>query len=147
VSDESQDQQQTQPESELIRVRREKLARITELGWDAYPTKAHTTTTVAEVVARYSPRTAEELDAAPEHVAVAGRIMAIRDFGKASFIVLSEMSSRIQVYARRENLDIGDWISVEGPMMRTKKGELSIKAENRISRQVLPSRSPRSGTG
>jgi lysyl-tRNA synthetase, class II len=140
VSDESQDQQQTQPESELIRVRREKLARITELGWDAYPTKAHTTTTVAEVVARYSPRTAEELDAAPEHVAVAGRIMAIRDFGKASFIVLSEMSSRIQVYARRdalaerewslkENLDVGDWISVEGPMMRTKKGELSIKAE------------------
>jgi lysyl-tRNA synthetase class 2 len=139
VSDEQQDQQQ-QPESELIRVRREKLARITELGWDAYPTKAHTTTTVAEVVETYSPRSAEELETLNARVAVAGRIMAIRDFGKASFIVLSEMANRIQTYVRKDsltenewalkqNLDVGDWISVEGPMMRTKKGELSIKAE------------------
>jgi len=140
VSDEQQEQQQSQPESELIRIRREKLARITELGWDAYPTKAHTTATVAEVVDKYSPKSAEELDEMNERVAIAGRIIAIRDFGKASFIVLSEMSSRIQAYVRKDalsenewslkqNLDVGDWISVEGPMMRTKKGELSVKTE------------------
>ncbi len=141
VSDEQQDQDQSQqPENELIRVRREKLLRITELGWDAYPTKAHTSATIADVVAKYSPNSAEELDTMNERVAIAGRIMAIRDFGKASFIVLSEVSSRIQAYVRKdsltenewslkENLDVGDWISVEGPMMRTKKGELSVKTE------------------
>ncbi|MGK2860074.1 MAG: lysine--tRNA ligase [Thermoanaerobaculia bacterium] len=141
VSDE--DQQPQQPatsENELMRVRREKMARIVELGWPSYPNKAHATTTVAAVVETYSPKTAEELDALGERVSIAGRVMAIRDFGKASFLVLSELSSRIQVYVKKdalserewqlkENLDVGDWVAVEGPMMRTKKGELSVKAE------------------
>jgi lysyl-tRNA synthetase class 2 len=141
VSEEQQnDQAAQQPENELMRVRREKLARIEALGWPSHPNRANTNTTVAEVVAKYSPKTAEELDASPERVAIAGRIMAIRDFGKASFLVLSELSSQVQVYVKKdalserewslkENLDVGDWIAVEGPMMRTKKGELSVKAE------------------
>ncbi len=140
LSDEQNPQEQVVSENELIRVRREKLARIAELGWDAYPTKAKADSTITEVVEKYSPRTGEELDALTERVSIAGRIMAIRDFGKASFIVLSEVTSRIQVYVRKDalsedewalkqNLDVGDWVSVEGPMMRTKKGELSVKAD------------------
>ena len=141
MSDEQQTEQTApQPENELMRVRREKMARIAELGWPSYPNKAHATTTVAAVVEKYSPRSAEELDASPERVSIAGRVMAIRDFGKASFLVLSELASRVQVYVKKdalterewelkENLDVGDWVAVEGPMMRTKKGELSVKAE------------------
>ena len=53
-----------QEESELIRVRREKLARIVELGYDAFPTKADVDVTLAEVVAKFGGRTAEELEAA-----------------------------------------------------------------------------------
>jgi lysyl-tRNA synthetase class 2 len=128
-------------ESELIRVRREKLARIVDLGYDAYPTKADVDTTVADVVAKYAEASAQELDASPARVKIAGRIMAIREFGKTSFLVLSEKTARIQIYCRKDtlperewelykNLDAGDWISAEGVVFRTKTNELSVKAEH-----------------
>jgi lysyl-tRNA synthetase class 2 len=119
-------------ESELIRVRREKLARIAALGYDPYPTKADVDTTIAEVVEK------PELDA---RVKIAGRIMAVREFGKTAFLVLSERTARIQVYCRKDtlperewelykNLDVGDWVSAEGVLFRTKTNELSVKAEH-----------------
>jgi lysyl-tRNA synthetase class 2 len=134
------DQEQPEvPESELIRVRREKLDRIVALGFDAFPTKAHVDTTVAEIVKTYAEKTAEELDAAHATVKIAGRIMTIREFGKAAFLVLSEKTARIQVYCRMDtlperewalfkNLDAGDWVEVGGTLFRTKTNELSVKA-------------------
>jgi len=126
-------------ESELIRVRREKLDRIVSLGFDAFPTKADVDTTIAEVVATYGGKTGEELEAAHVTVKIAGRIMTVREFGKAAFIVLSEKTARIQVYCRMDtlperewtlfkNLDVGDWVEVAGTLFRTKTNELSIKA-------------------
>jgi lysyl-tRNA synthetase class 2 len=127
-------------ESELIRIRREKLEKIVALGYDRYPTKAETDITIAEVVARFGGRTAQELEAEPQRVKIAGRIMAVREFGKTSFLVLSEKTARVQAYCRKDTLserewqlyqqlDIGDWISVEGTIFRTKTNELSVKAE------------------
>ncbi len=127
------------PESELIRVRREKLDRIVALGFDAFPTKADVDTTIAEVVKTYGEKTAEELEAAKVTVKIAGRIMTIREFGKAAFVVLSEKTARIQVYCRMDtlperewalfkNLDAGDWVEVGGTLFRTKTNELSVKA-------------------
>ena len=58
-------------ESELIRVRREKLARIVELGYDAYPTKADVDTTIADVVAKYGSSSAQELEADHPRVKIA----------------------------------------------------------------------------
>jgi lysyl-tRNA synthetase, class II len=127
------------PESELIRVRREKLDRIVALGFDAYPTKADFDSTIGEVVKTYGEKKAEELEAAHVHVKIAGRIMAIRAFGKAAFLVLSEKTARIQVYCRMDtlserewalyqNLDAGDWVEVAGTLFRTKTNELSVKA-------------------
>src|SRR5438477_2958488 len=128
-------------ESELIRVRREKLARIVALGYDAFPTKADVDTTIADVVAKYGAKSAEELQAEKPRVKIAGRIMTIREFGKTAFLVLSEKSARIQVYCRKDtlperewelykNLDAGDWVSAEGVLFRTKTNELSVKAEH-----------------
>jgi lysyl-tRNA synthetase class 2 len=128
------------PESELIRVRREKLQRIVEAGFSAYPARAHAEASIRSVVQAYSSKSVEELDASVPRTAVGGRIMTIRDHGKTAFLDLSEDGARIQIYCRRdsleprewtlyENLDLGDWISVEGPVFRTKKGELSVKAE------------------
>jgi lysyl-tRNA synthetase, class II len=129
------------PESELIRVRREKLERIVALGYDAFPTKAVTDTTVAKVVGQYGASTAQELEASHPRVKIAGRIMMIREFGKTAFLVLSEGAARVQVYCRKDtlperewqlyqNLDAGDWISAEGTVFRTKTNELSVKAEH-----------------
>jgi lysyl-tRNA synthetase, class II len=127
-------------EAELIRVRREKRDRLAAAGVDPYPTTARTDARVAEVVARFEPMPADDLEKAEARVAIAGRIMALRDFGKAGFLSLAESTARIQIYCRRddlgsggweiyENLDMGDWIAVEGTVMRTKKGELSVRAE------------------
>jgi len=130
-----------QPESELIRVRREKLDRIVALGYSAFPTRARTDTTIEEVVAKYGSKTAQELEAEHANVNIAGRVMLIREFGKTAFLVLSEKSARIQVYCRKDtlperewelyrNLDAGDWISAEGTLFRTKTNELSVKAQH-----------------
>ena len=128
-------------ESELIRVRREKLARIVGLGYDAFPTKANVDTTIADVVAKYGAKSAEDLEAEKPRVKIAGRIMTVREFGKTAFLVLSEKSARIQVYCRKDtlperewelykNLDAGDWVSAEGVVFHTKTNELSVKAEH-----------------
>jgi lysyl-tRNA synthetase class 2 len=132
--------EQEVPESELIRVRREKLDRIAALGFERFPTKADVDTTIAEVVARYGASSKEELESEHPRVKIAGRIMAVREFGKTAFLVLSEKTARIQVYCRKDalserdwelykNLDVGDWIGVEGTLFRTKTNELSVKAE------------------
>ena len=129
------------PESELIRVRREKLARIIALGYDAFTTKADTDITIATVLARNGETPAQELESEHPRVKIAGRIMAIREFGKTAFLVLSEGTARIQVYCRKDtlserewqlygNLDAGDWISTEGTLFRTKTNELSVKSEH-----------------
>ena len=128
------------PESELIRVRREKLARIVALGYDPYPTKADIDTTVADAVATYGAKSAADLETEKPRVKIAGRIMTVREFGKTAFLVLSEKTARIQVYCRKDtlserewalyqNLDAGDWISAHGTVFRTKTNELSVKAE------------------
>ena len=135
------DEEHEIPEAELIRVRREKLARIAELGFDPYPTVADTDRSIPEVVAAYGGKSAAELEADKPHVKIAGRILAIREFGKTAFLVLSEKSARIQAYCRKDalserewslyqNLDSGDWVSVEGTVFRTKTNELSVKAQH-----------------
>ena len=128
-------------ESELLRVRREKLQRIIDLGYDAYPTRAETDTTIARVVEQYGGKSAQDLEAEQPRVKIAGRIMTIREFGKTAFLVLSEGAARVQVYCRKDtlserewqlyqNLDAGDWISASGTIFRTKTNELSVKAES-----------------
>src|SRR5438270_5318254 len=135
MSEESQ--QPEIPESELIRVRREKLDRIAALGFDAFPTKADVDTTIAEVVAKYGDKSAEELEAEKATVKIAGRIMGIRAFGKAAFLVVSEKTARIQVYCRMEglperewalyqNLDDGEWVEGAGTGFSHNTNELSV---------------------
>jgi lysyl-tRNA synthetase class 2 len=124
-----------------MRVRREKLDRIIAEGLDPYPLRADTTDTIASIVDNYNHATAEELDQKAKRVRIAGRIMTMRDHGKTAFLDLAEKTARIQIYCRHDslserdwviyqNLDLGDWIGVEGLVFRTKKGELSVKAES-----------------
>jgi lysyl-tRNA synthetase class 2 len=135
------DEEHEIPEDELIRVRREKLARIVELGFEPYPTLADTDRSIPDLVAQYGGKSAPELEAEKPHVKVAGRILAVREFGKTAFLVLSEKTARVQAYCRKDalserewslyqNLDAGDWVSVEGTVFRTKTNELSIKVQH-----------------
>ncbi|MGQ0734096.1 MAG: lysine--tRNA ligase [Acidobacteriota bacterium] len=119
--------------------RRANLDAIAALGVDPYPHRFEPTATVSELVAAYEDRSREALDAAPAETVTAGRILSIRSFGKASFLVLSDGRRRIQVYVRQDSLserdfslakllDYGDHVGVAGRVFRTKTNELSIWA-------------------
>src|SRR5881394_1806828 len=121
-------------------VRVEKLKGIEALGYNLYPTEYRYTHTVAQVVAAFSAKTAEELEATPVTVRVAGRMLANRSFGKAGFLSLSDSGEKLQVYAKKDQLpdrdfqlyqllDIGDVVGAEGQMFRTRTGELTVLAK------------------
>ena len=124
-------------EQELIR--RQKLEELTQKGINAYPAEMWDIThTSEEMLSGFATNPDEFRD-----VSFAGRIMSIRDMGKASFAVLQDSAGRIQIYVRRDDickgedksdydfifkksLDIGDIIGVKGYVFTTKMGETSI---------------------
>jgi lysyl-tRNA synthetase class 2 len=126
-------------ESDQLRQRRANFEALTGLGVDRYPHKFERTDTVGELVAAYGSKPKEELEAAAIPTTTAGRVLAIRSFGKANFLVISDGDARIQVYVRQDKLserdfavakllDFGDFVGVEGTLFRTKTNELTILA-------------------
>ena len=126
-------------ESDLIRQRRENFQALSQLGLDPYPRQFERTHTVDELVAAHGAKTGEALEAEQPRARTAGRILAIRSFGKANFLVISDGQAKIQVYIRKDALserdfslykllDFGDFVGVEGRVFRTKTNELTIWA-------------------
>jgi len=123
-------------EEELIALRKQKLQRLRDVGIDPYPARFGRTHSAQEAV--------EELgDAADssDPVSVAGRVTALRQMGKASFLDVRDGSGRVQVYLKQETLgveqyallkeiDLGDFLGVEGAMFRTKTGEPTVEAQS-----------------
>src|ERR1051325_1137607 len=123
---------------EQIVVRRKKLQALRERGINPYPNDFRPDHTSAEVHARFAALPETDLADAGS-VAVAGRIVGLRDFGKAGFLHLQDRAGRLQVHARRDRLgedrfelyrqlDLGDVIGVAGRPFRTRTGELTIEA-------------------
>lgn len=126
--------------SEQEVVRREKLQELSALGIDPYPAPLYEIThTAKQIKDEYTDDKQEQF----KEVSIAGRIMSVRDMGKANFAVLQDSTGRIQVYIRRDDicpdedktlyntiwkklLDIGDIIGVKGYVFTTKTGETSI---------------------
>ncbi len=125
-------------EADLVQNRLNNLKRIRELS-DVYPFDYPLTDSVSDVVRRHRDMSAQDLEKLAATVRTAGRILAQRNQGKAGFLDLSDGSSRLQLYVRKDAvgergwelyraLDLGDWIGVEGEIFRTRTGELSVKA-------------------
>ena len=127
--------------SEQQIIRREKLKELTELGINPFPAELYPVNTTAAYIKNNF--NGEENQQEFADVCVAGRILGIRDMGKASFAVLQDGSGKIQLYVRRDDvakgddktlynvvwkklLDIGDIIGVKGYVFITKTGEISI---------------------
>jgi lysyl-tRNA synthetase class 2 len=117
--------------------RRANLEAIVRLGFSPYPNKFDATHSVSALVDGYSAKSKDELEASRVDTVTAGRIVSVRSFGKASFFVLSDGRSRIQIYVRQDALserdyqlskllDVGDQIGAGGYLFRTKTNELSI---------------------
>jgi lysyl-tRNA synthetase class 2 len=136
---------------ELILQREKKLRALEELGFELYPRQFQLTHTVPQVVAEYSPRTAEELSAQKIQVRVPGRVMTVRPHGKAGFAHLAGGGQQLQIYVRQDAvaardwelyklLDLGDLIGAEGYLFRTKTGELTVHADRLyfLAKALLP---------
>ncbi len=138
-------------ESDQIVQRRANLEELKALGIDVYPRRFDAEATVESVVQTYGDRTGEALEAEQPTTRTCGRILTIRSFGKANFLVLSDGKTRIQVYVRKDSmseadfrifslLDFGDWVGVSGRLFRTKTNELTIWASSLtfLSKCLLP---------
>jgi lysyl-tRNA synthetase class 2 len=125
--------------NEQMEVRREKLLKLKADGVAVYANDFCASHSSAELLMQFGARSDEELKSVGESFFLAGRVMAIRSFGKASFFHLQDRKGRLQVYARRDRLgdagyqlfracDLGDVVGVWGSLFRTKTGELTLEA-------------------
>ena len=119
-------------EEELIAVRREKLNRLKELGVNPYGEKFLIDSEIDELCSSFTEGS---------KVIIAGRITAHRDMGKSHFFDISDFKGRIQCYLNAKavgeqdfevfkQLDLGDWIGIDGETFKTKVGEATVKVES-----------------
>ncbi len=123
-----------------MEIRRQKLAKVQSAGVPLYPNDFKPSHTLGEIVSRFAEAGSETLATSPQEIRLAGRIMAIRRMGKASFFHIQDRRARLQVYAQKQRLgeegyglfqsfDIGDIIGVSGHLFRTRTGELTLEAQ------------------
>jgi len=138
------------PEEYLNAQKMEKLERIKSRGINPYPATFHPSHTSAQAVALLAELEKQE-NPPKEILRIAGRIMTRRDMGKISFMDIRDGSGKIQVFCRQndldeasiellKDLDLGDFIGVEGSLMRTRTGEPSLAATkiSLLSKSLLP---------
>jgi lysyl-tRNA synthetase class 2 len=129
--------------SPLLEERKKKIEALRALGVSLYPAGYHCDLTISEAVDRFGKMDSESLAKGTGSFSIAGRIIAIRDFGKASFIHIRDRTGSVQAYIRKDKvgeegfrifklMDVADIIGIRGSFFRTKTGELTILAD-RIS--------------
>ena len=127
-------------ENALIAERRRKLDELRAAG-EAYPNDFRRNALAEELHCTFGPHDPDKLSEVSPRIRVAGRMMAKRVMGKASFIKLQDRTGQIQVFLERDRLpdgvyqdfrkwDIGDIVAAEGLLFKTKTGELTVKAES-----------------
>jgi lysyl-tRNA synthetase class 2 len=130
----------TEERNDLMRDRLRKIAELREAGVNPFPNDQPVGWTAAAAREAAKDRTHDEMAADPVRVDIAGRIVALRRFGKATFVVLSDRSGRLQAYLKKDALgetayerfqktvDVGDILWVEGSLFITRTGELTVDA-------------------
>ena len=148
MEQENRNQQNAAPQVSIgdqIKVRREKLAQLQAEGMDPFAITRFVSTTTAQEIKEHF----DEMEGKP--VSIAGRLMSKRGMGKVSFCDLQDKTGRIQLYARKDEMDeaeynrfkkydIGDIVGVEGEIFRTQRGEMSVRAKTitLLSKSLLP---------
>ncbi|MCL1847545.1 MAG: lysine--tRNA ligase [Coriobacteriia bacterium] len=126
------------PGDDPIEVRKAKRAALIAQGTEPYARHFAVDTHVTELEERYA--VLADGESTSDAVQIAGRIIAIRDQGKALFIVIRDVTGDIQLFckidtlgeesfAQAKDLDLGDWIGATGLVMRTRRGQLSVAPE------------------
>jgi len=126
-------------EKEIVAQRLRKAEALRALGVNPFGNGRAPRHLAADLAGRYGDRSAEEIARDPGSWSVAGRVLAIRSFGKAAFLKVRDRSGDIQVWVKKDRvgdrgfeifqlLDAGDIVAAEGPATRTKTGELTVEA-------------------
>ena len=148
MSEQKNNNQNQQPElnlSQLLQIRRDKLKELQESGNDPFQITKYE-------VDNHSANIKENFDALEgSTVSIAGRLMSKRGMGKVSFCDLQDKSGRIQIYARKDDMDeavynrfkkydIGDIVGIKGEVFRTQRGEMSVRVQDvtLLSKNLLP---------
>lgn len=125
---------------ELIQVRHDKMNQLREWSVDPFGKKFNQTHYAQEIIDLYAEKTHDELEAEAHLVTIAGRIIAKRAMGKASFAQVLDRTAQIQIYVRLDAIgeenykvfelcDLGDLVGITGVVFKTKTGELSVKVK------------------
>ena len=137
--------------NDLISQRIKKLEELRSIGINPYGNSFRVNDSSGAITDKYSSLSAEELAAKQHHCTLAGRIIALRSFGKAAFAHIQDNDGRIQIYIKKDGVgedaysifkkvDIGDFIGIAGILFRTKTGELTIEVEkfSILSKSIRP---------
>lgn len=137
--------------NDLLKIRLEKISDLKNAGIDLYPNDVKPQNTTAEITTQFGSSTGDELAKLTKSFSVAGRLMAMRNFGKAAFIKIQDYKGQIQGYIAKnilseedyfvfKKLDIGDIIYISGKLFRTKTEELTIEAQKLtlLSKAIRP---------
>ena len=127
-------------------IRLDKLNKIRDLGTEPYPYSFQRSHTIPDIIEQ-----AEELLKKQEQITIAGRLLALRGKGKASFGNIQAQHTRIQIYVRQDEIgdsefemfklcDIGDHLGLSGTLMHTKTGELTLRVNTvtLLSKSIRP---------
>ncbi len=128
-------------DNDLLKVRLEKIAALKSAGVDLYPNDTKPQNTTADILTQFGDAEGEALAKLTDKFSIAGRLMAIRNFGKAAFVKIQDRKGQMQCYVAKnilseqdfflfKKLDIGDIIYVSGKLFRTKTNELTLEAES-----------------
>jgi lysyl-tRNA synthetase class 2 len=127
-------------EEDILDARRANAQKLRERGVELFPARVpRERTAIPEILARFGTADADALAAAGAAACIAGRITALRSFGKMAFATLTSDGADLQIWARKDALpaaewdafqlyEVGDFMWARGPLVRTKKGELTVEA-------------------
>ncbi|HEB36892.1 MAG TPA: lysine--tRNA ligase [Candidatus Aminicenantes bacterium] len=134
---ESLNQAEVPKEGDQEIARQAKMEKLAQEKIELFPHKVKTTHTIFEVTEGFSSSSPEDLEKKKVRVILAGRVMSIRGMGRATFLHIAGSRSRIQAYLKEDKvgkknyklfslIDIGDFVSVEGDVFKTRTGELTV---------------------
>ena len=145
MSEQKNSQQPQQDVGDLLKIRRDKLKSLQETSQDPFRQTRFAWDATSQQIKDHF----DEMEGSP--VKIAGRLMSKRGMGKVSFCDLQDRAGRIQLYARRDEMDeavydqfkkydIGDIVGVDGEVFRTQRGEMSVRAKSitLLSKSLLP---------
>ncbi|MBP3852727.1 MAG: lysine--tRNA ligase, partial [Erysipelotrichaceae bacterium] len=137
--------------TEQEKVRRKKMQDLIDMGIDPFGSRYERDARCGQIIEQYDGFTKEELAEKNVTVKIAGRIMRKRRQGKAGFMNIQDVTGDIQIYVRKDAIgdeqyeifkknDIGDIVGIEGTVMKTDHGQLSVRASNytHLSKSLRP---------